>query len=215
MSVPEPQAVGVCVIRADAARRHGDQDGEDAAQRAPRGRHRARGPSGEERARRKMSARHAHGRESFWTRTRTRPDAPPVGSGWPANSSFENISETEPHPQARVTPRAPVRFGETQPTPSMGGGRDGSEADAMSPGSPGPAVSMDGVDESFEDEGQYEPVEMPSALLPEEAAVGSALLERLFEKLSLLSLLKVDASVQVRPATTQQHPVETSPPPTY
>ena len=85
----------------------------------------------------------------------------------------------------------------------------------MSPGSPGPAVSMDGVDESFEDEGQYEHVEMPSALLPVEAADGSALLERHFEKLSLLSLLKVDASEQVRPTTTQQRPIKTPPPRVY
>lgn len=90
----------------------------------------------------------------------------------------------------------------------MGGGGNGSEpmiAEMPSPGgmsSPtGEYVDVfpdsDGQGGEFE-EGGMGYVEIPKELDPTEAAAASTILGKLFEKLSLLSLLKVDASVQVR-----------------
>ena len=71
--------------------------------------------------------------------------------------------------------------------------------------SPSPAAGGEYVD-AFPEPGQeYEDggedmghVEIPTELDPVEASAASTVLGKLFEKLSLLSLLKVDASVQVR-----------------
>jgi hypothetical protein len=81
----------------------------------------------------------------------------------------------------------------------MGGGGNGSEP-MTSPSSTGDyADAFPGGGQEFQDgeEGEMGQVEIPSELEPEEAVAASTVLGRLFEKLSLLSLLKVDASVQV------------------
>jgi len=75
-----------------------------------------------------------------------------------------------------------------------GGGNSGSDTMMSGASSPG-AESPYAYGEGEGGEGSYAQA-APAALEPSEAAAAGVVLGRLFEKLSLLSLLKVDASVQ-------------------